>query len=437
MTALVDLEAERILVGALIVRPELLDDVLDVVHPQHFSLPLHRWAYEAITDLRQEAGEINEWTVRCEIEKAHPISETDRKAINELTDGMPRMSGAIGVARKVRGSARRREFANQLRKALEAANGPDDTDEIMGSLASQVQRLMEAGDSTHTFGCDVVVKQALAEMDAFSRSQTGLTGIPSGIRSLDDLTGGWQRGGLYIIAARPARGKSVMLAQSAVEAAMAGHKVLSFTLEMPPSQVMQRLICGEARVERYELRHGRRSEEAWTKVGKAAGRLTRLPIWWDDRESPTLATISATARRIQSNEGLDLLVVDYLQRCAVDRKLERYAAIGELVRGLKGLARALNVPVLVAAQVSRAGQEAKPTLAMLREAGDIEQESDFVGFLHPADGVEGDMTKDEPAVDLLVEKNRHGATMPIPLVLERRYTRFVERSHALETTFIP
>jgi replicative DNA helicase len=422
---LVDLEAERILLGALIVSPSLLDAVGDVVKGVHFSLPLHRWCYEAIGQLVEAALEINLVTVRRLVEVEHELTDLERGAVHALVDGMPRVADATGWGRKVRESARRREALAQLRKACEElSDGVTDTDEALGRASMQIQRLTQASDAVHTFGSEEVAKRSLARLEAYSQSETGLTGISTPIRQLDDLTGGWQDGSLYVIAARPARGKSVFCAQSVLHAGMAGKRCLSFTLEMPPEQVMERLLLGEAQVDKWALRHSRKLE-AWDRLGKAFGKCSSLPVQWDNRESPTLAAISATARRVKAQHGLDLLVVDYLQRCSVDRKFERYAAIGELIRGLKGLARNMNIPVIVAAQVSRAGQEARPTLSMLREAGDIENEADLVAFLHPADGES--MDKDEAQVDFLVEKNRHGATQTIQLTLERRYTRFRER----------
>ncbi len=424
--SLIDLEAERILVGAVMVRPALIDSTQDIVRPMHFSLPLHRWAYEAVASLVAEASEVSPVTVRREIEKGRELSAEDKAALYGLIDGLPRMEHANEWARKVRESARRRELIANARAWVDLLAGDTEgTDEILGRIGLVSARLLESGDGTHIHQLPDMLKASVDVLERFAATPDGLTGIPTSLTSLDHLIGGWQPGSLYIVAARPARGKSVFCAQAVIHAAQAGKTVLSFSLEMPPQQVAQRMLLGEARVNRWELRTHHKADAAWDRIGKAVGRLSGLPVFLDDRPSPTLAQIAATARRVKASNGLGLLVVDYLQRCTVDHKIDRWKAIGELVRGLKGLAMSLDVPVIVAAQVNRDGDSAKPTLAMLREAGDIEQEADLVAFFHPAEP--GAMDRDDAPMDMLIEKNRHGATSSIPLTLERTYTRFTER----------
>jgi replicative DNA helicase len=426
----VDVEAERILIGALIVNPTLMDGAADLVQPAHFSQDAFKWAYEALGSILQRADEVNIVTVRREVEAARGgLPDDFREMLYATVDGLPKMSDAMGWARRVREAARRRTLVAQLKKAVESGEGAStETDDIIGKVQATLQKLSEAGGSTRTHELSAILKQTVEELEIFAKAPNGLTGLPTGIRELDELTSGWQRGSVNVIAARPGRGKSVFCVQTALAAAQANKSVLIFSLEMPPPQVAQRMILGESHVDKWELRSYSKSSAAWERISKAVGRLSDLPIMLDDRESPTLAQIAATARRIKANRGLDLLVVDYLQRCSVDRKVDRWKAIGEFMLGLKSLAMSLNIPVIVAAQLNRDADTARPSLAMLREAGDIEQEADTVAFFHPAEP--GAMEKDEAPVDFILEKNRHGATTSIPLTLQRRYTRFTNRIQA-------
>jgi len=424
-------EAERTLLGVILVNPSIIDTVADIVHERHFAERLHGRAYAAMQAMRDEAVDINLASVRHRLVAETPGEEGIGARLAAMVDGMPRTTSGLHWAGLVRDAARLRALVAACAKLIDDASQGGDTGDLLASHHATVERLMDAGDGKHVSHLSAALKLAMADLDTFSTSGDGITGIPTGLSGVDELLGGLQRGALTVIAGRPRRGKSVFCTQTARFAAGRGLKVLAFTLEMPPRQVAQRVMLSEAQVERYSLRTGG-AEAARNRIANALPRLVDLPIWLDDREAPTISQISATCRRMKASHGLDLVIVDYIQRCGLERKQDRWVAIGDVVRGLKGLALSLNVAVLAAAQLNRQAEDSRPNLGMLREAGDIEQEADVIGFLHPADGIKAEdfLRMNEQPIDLIVEKNRNGSGDMVPLTLEKRYTRFVSRFDA-------
>lgn len=421
-------EAERIVIGAAMVDGRTLEQAADIVRAEHFACDLHRRSWTAILALTERGEDPSLPAVRREVERGgHALPQEQVVELAGMLDGLPRITDSSHWARVVREAARRRAVRSiALRLAEDAAADAEDTDDILGRHQLALERLIRAGEASHTIPLRKALSDAMVDVDRIVTATSEITGVPTGIPDFDNLTGGLQPGTVTVIAARPRRGKSVLCGQSVTHAAERGHSVLMFSLEMPPRQVARRMLLSAAEVDRYQLR---RNEGALQRVQAAEVKLSGLPIWLDDREAPTMGQIRATAKRLKAAQGIDLVVVDYLQRCTVDRQLKRHEAIGELVDGLKSLAMQLNVPVLTACQVGREGEERKPTLADLRESGSIEQTADVVAILHPhpmpGKSPAEVMELEYPQVDLWVEKHRDGAEMCIPLSFEKRVLRFV------------
>jgi replicative DNA helicase len=428
------LEAERVVLGAILLDGRNLDGCVDTIDARHFAHPLHSRAFAALVAIAERGEECSLSALRAELSRERALETESLVYLSELLTGLPRLTDVSHWTREIREAARRRAaVALGARLAQDASEGGP-LDEVLDRHSSALLRLTEASGARQTIGIKVALKEAQADLDKFAESTDGLTGCPTGIQALDRYTGGWQPGWLAIIAARPARGKSVFCNQSALAASRLGRPVLMFTLEMPPRAVARRMLLSDSSVDKWQLRAN--SQEirsgAWAKVSASMGRLGGLPLWMDRRERPNLSQMRASAKRLHStlDGGLGLIVVDYIQRCEVveSKDRNRYQALGELARGLKSMALSLGVPVLVAAQLSRAAQERTPTIADLRESGDIEQEADWVGLLHPC-GQDPDKTMkaDEPDVDMLCGKHRDGDQIDTPLVFVKRMGHFIER----------
>lgn len=426
MSDLTDPTAERTILGAVLTNPELLSTVESAVRIEHFSSRTNEAVYAAMLRLSQAGRSIDLVTLRSELEGCGQLESVGGSTyLAGLIDNVPNYSNVDAWTRIVRDKAKRRQAIGLAENfILAATEGNEGTDPIVDALQAKLARLLETGER-RTVKIGEVLKGAMDELDSFANALDAVTGIPCGLMDVDKLLGGWKKGSLYIVAARPSRGKSALCAQAAAYAAYKGFKVLVFSMEMEPYQLAGRMLLSEAEVDRWDLRKTSRAEYAWKKVGQAFQKLQELPIWFDPRESPDLAAVRASVRQQKAGAGVDLVVLDYLQRMAFDPKQDRWLAVGDATKGLKSLARQLQVPVIAACQLTGEAEEKRPTLAMLGQAQSvISAEADVIGFLHPAD-LGAWRTQPFPQIDLLIDKHRNGACMPIPLSFERATTRFV------------
>jgi replicative DNA helicase len=341
-----------------------------------------------------------------------------------LVDGLPRISNLGEWAQIVLTAARRRE-AIELARALAVAAW-DERASVDAALDAHQQALMgllSRGDGQNDVTIKAALKDANAALDKWLQSGSGVTGIPSSLPTLDRLTSGFQPGQLIIIAARPGCGKSVLCGQMSIAAATAGYAVRSYTLEMPPSDVVLRAWLSDADTTKWECRQHGTSSQHWDRAIKSYERLAKLPVTFDRRESPTVAEIRASATRHQKSSKLDLVVVDYLQRVSYDDQLKEHIGVGRAAKALKNLARALEVPVICASQLTRATEHKPPTLSDLALSGKIENEADIVLALHPDQDFK---SKSFPNVKAYMLKHRTGACHTLSLSFEKMYARFIE-----------
>lgn len=416
-------DSERTVLGALLLDGKLVERAEALVQPRHMASERNRLIYEAILAVRERGAAIDLVTVKDELaDRGQLIAAGGPVYLAELLDGIPRIEAVEHWAGIVREKARRRATRDVLQRALAQVTDPgEETDALIDNLRSNLERLVDAGDRGIRPIKDYLV-EASRELEEFAASKHGLMGVPTGLPDLDRLTGGLRPGRLWIVAAFTSRGKSALSTQIAVHAAQRAHKVLLYSMEMPPPEVCGRVLMGLAGVERIELRH----ETAWAKLAKAHGEVAALPLWFDPRESPSIAEIRASARRHKATTGCDLIVVDYIQRIAVDGKQDRWQAVGDAVRSLKSLARNLNVPVLATCQLNTGAEDKRPGMVNLAQSAQvIAAEADVIGFLHPADMREwSDYAEALPGVSLFVDKHRGGPRAEIKLRFQRALTKF-------------
>ena len=304
------------------------------------------------------------------------------------------------------------------------------------------QRVFQVAQ-THDRGGFVRIKEllwpAMEHIDRLQESPGGITGVPTGFRDLDRMTTGLQNGDLIIVAGRPSMGKTSLAMNVALSAAIQhGTKVAIFSLEMSKEQLVHRFLCAEGRVNAQKLRGGRMSPEEYERLGKAAGLLNTAPLWIDDSPGSTVLEMRAKARRLKSEANLELLIIDYMQLMAGSGRTEsRVQEVSEISRGLKALARELEVPVIALSQLSRAPEQRtdrRPQLSDLRDSGSIEQDADLVMFLFRPEyyfgPIDSDGNSQEGEAELNVGKQRNGPTGPVKLYFHKAYTRFDSRTAA-------
>lgn len=426
MSELLAPEAERTVIGAVIVANGDMATVAAVLTPRHFGDSRNRRIFEAMTALYERSEPIDLLTLKSELgeelEAAGGIGY-----LAGMIDGVPRITNVETWARMVLEAARRRALVTACRQAIDAAEGQQvPTDEILSSHEEALRRIMLNQRPT-VRPMSAVMPEVYRSLEEFAASQTGITGIPCGLPDVDRMLGGFRDGGLYVVAAWPGRGKSALATQWAIHAAERGRRVLFFSMEMPDREVTERILLGEARVDKWrELRRG--GDAVWERLATAQGRLQAAcsRVMFDSRETATLAQIRATARQHQVAGGLDLLIVDHLQRMAIPAgSKERWDGVGRNIEGLKSIARSLDVPVIACSQLNGEAGERRPNMGDLAQARQaISAEADAIAFLHPEEPKEF-LKQEAPRVKFLLDKHRHGWTGEIPLSFEKSIGRFV------------
>ena len=428
-----NLEAEESVLGAMMLSPGAIGAVSEVLDAGDFYRESHAKIYRAALALYAKGEPVDAITLVDELEERGELEGAGgRVRIHELAALVPASANAAHYARIVR------EMAT-LRGLIRAGGEierlgwerPGDAAELVDRAEQVVFDLAQARVSGEFSHIEVLLKESFERITALYEAGAEVTGVPSGFRDLDRLTSGFQAGNLIIVAARPSMGKSALgLCIAANLAVRHETPVALFTLEMSKSEVTQRLMCSEAKVESQRLRTGKLAADDWPRLTTACDRLAKAPIYVDDTGSITMMEIRSKARRLKSREpNLGLVIVDYMQlmtSCATAEN--RVQEVSQISRALKVLARDLDVPVLAMSQLSRAVEqrhEKRPILSDLRESGSIEQDADLVMFVY-RDEYYNEDSDQQGLAELILAKNRNGPTGTEKLSFLKRYAKFAD-----------
>ena len=306
--------------------------------------------------------------------------------------------------------------------------------ELIERAEAALFRIGHDGGSAEMRTIEAVLHEEIDKLEELSRKDVGLTGVPSGFADLDSLTGGFQPGNLIVVAARPSMGKSTLATNIAENAAIDhGVPVALFSLEMSETELAHRFIASQAKVSSDELRKGRVRGDRWPKVLNATEKLASAPIFLDDSSDIGVLEMRAKARRLSARSGLGLLVVDYLQLVRSDSRSDsRVEQVGQISRGLKILARELEIPVIAVSQLSRAVESRNPPIPMLsdlRESGQLEQDADLVMFVYREEYYLKEESERPGEADVIIAKHRNGPIGQVALSFQSRYPRFMTLLH--------
>ena len=433
-----NLEAERSVLGAVLLeeRHLLALTVEERLRPEHFFREQYGAVFQAMLDLNRHDRKIDHLTVAEQLRERGKLELIGgAEAIDELTGWAPAAANAREYARIVRDNAQLRSLLSktyEIQASVRSREAPvpelvERAEAAMLEVAhdDRQKKFRKIGDILHT-ETDKLYK--------LSSAGTALTGTPSGFKDLDELTGGFQPGNLIILAARPSMGKSALVTNIAENAVLEGYPVALFSLEMSESELAQRFVASQARIKGEELRKGKVAATKWQKILTACQRLADAPLWVDDSSDTGVLEVRAKSRRLHgqmqaAGKGLGLIIVDYLQLMRhegnVDNRVEQ---VGQISRGLKGLARELNVPVIALSQLSRAVEqraEKKPILSDLRDSGNIEQDADLVMFIYRDEYYEKDKSERPGEADIIVAKHRNGPVADVRLTFRSEFPKFM------------
>jgi replicative DNA helicase len=428
-----NLDAEQSVLGAILLSDRSLYALVieEGLKADDFYRERHGLIYQAMLDLYNESEPVDVLTVTDRLRQTGNLEAAGGPAaVDELTGVVPAAGHARRYAQIVRENALLRRLLKASFEIQESVFGHEAAPRELVEQAEKSMLEVARDDRRQDFrSIEEVLHLEIDKMHKLSTESTSLTGTPSGFKDLDEITGGFQPGNLIIIAARPAMGKSALVCNMAENAALQhGKGVALFSLEMAESELAQRFVASQARIKGDELRKGRVAEKRWPKILEASQRLAAAPLWVDDSSDVGMLEIRAKARRLASQIDLGLIIIDYLQLMRTDSRYDnRVTAVGELSRGLKILARELEVPVIALSQLSRAVESRspkKPQLSDLRESGNLEQDADLVMFIYREDYYEPDSERPGEA-DLIIAKHRNGATDDVRLTFQKEYPKFM------------
>jgi len=425
------IEAEACVLGSMILHAPCIDVVVQILRPEHFYRPAHQLIYQALVEMRQEAKPIDLVVLREELQRRKQLEQVGGvEYLVALAEGVPNAANAEYYSRVVRDRATLREL---IVAGTDIVRTAYESNEEAASIIDQAeQRVFKI--ASDRIGEQAVALSSLLQNTfetLLAEEGKGITGLASGYQQLDELTSGFQKGEMIILAARPSMGKTSLLLNLAEHmSAVDGIPVAIFSLEMSKQQLAQRLLASYSRYDLRQMRRGMISPEDWDRLKLAAGDLERAPIFIDDSPRLTVLELRAKARRLKAAHDIQCVFIDYLQLMTfAGRADSRYEQITEISHGLKALARELEIPVIAAAQLNRGPADRpthRPLMSDLRESGAIEQDADVVTLLHNEDYYhQGDPNYTPTGLtELIVAKQRNGPTGIVKFVFLKACTRF-------------
>jgi replicative DNA helicase len=429
-----NLEAERSVLGAILLHNDAFNLVAEVIDSEDFFRDAHRRIFDKMVKLVERSDAIDLVTLKEELGRAGELDNVGGPAyITALVDGVPRSTNVEHYARIIKEKSTLRRLIFSANKILATAyEGGDEADVILDNAE---RAIFEIADDKVRDGFVSLRSLAQTGMQAIEKlhgNKELVTGVPTGFTDLDEMTSGLQPSDLIIIAARPSMGKTSLVLNIAQHVGTKTDKTVGvFSLEMSKEQLFMRMLTGEARIDAHRLRGGFLGERDWGKLAQAIGTLSDAKIFIDDTPSIGVLEMRAKCRRLKSEHGLDLVIVDYIQLMQGRGRFEnRTLELGAISRSMKGLAKELSVPIIALSQLSRAPEsrsDHRPQLSDLRESGALEQDADVVGFIFREDlyaDKSQPPTENQGVAEIIIGKQRNGPTGVVKLAFIREYTRF-------------
>jgi replicative DNA helicase len=429
-----NVEAERSILGAILLDNFAYNQAAEHLRIEDFSLDSHRRIYARMVDLQESSRPIDMITLIDELDRHKDLQAIgDVGYVSSLLDGVPDRPSIEHYVKIVRDKALLRGLIHAANSAIARASDQSDAaEEVLSDAEAAIFQLSEKRIGRGFMGVQEIVRESFGSVDALLQRGQRITGLATHYTDLDEMTSGLQKSDLVIIAARPSMGKTAFVMNIAENASVEEQKVVGvFSLEMSREALLQRLLCSQARVDAHKLRTGSLWQDDTRKVVRAMEQLARAPIFIDDTPGISLSEMRAKARRLKQSQGkLDLIIVDYLQLMSGGSKRyeNRTQEVSAISRGLKALAKEMQVPVIALSQLSRApesrGGDHRPQLADLRESGSIEQDADLVMFIFREEVYKHDDPDLQGRAEIIIAKQRNGPIGRVNLAFLKSCTRF-------------
>ena len=430
-------DAEQAVLSAMLIDQDAVLRAVEHVDDTMFYAERHRRIFRGMVTIAERGGVVDPLTLSEELSRKGELDAAGGKEyIGFLVDAVPTAANIEYHAAIVREKAiLRRLIEVSTAIVAEAFDGKSSANELLDEAESRIFQVAQQQTKDGFTRIKELLWPTMERIEALSKGGKSVTGVASGFNDLDEMTSGFQPADLIIVAARPSMGKTAFTLNVAQHAAIeTGVPVAFFSLEMSKESLVQRMLTSEARIDAQRLRKGLLRDDDFPRLARAAGILSSAPVWIDDTPGITLLEMRSKARRLKADAGVGMVVVDYLQLMQGPANSEsRQQEVSQISRGLKALAKELNVPVIALSQLSRApeqrtGDNKRPQLSDLRESGAIEQDADLIMFLYRQEFYDGPVDKDgnslEGKAEVIVGKQRNGPTGIVNLFFHKQYTRF-------------
>lgn len=426
-----NVEAEQAVLGAMLLSHDAVIVAMEKLQSQDFYRDVHRIIFEAMEHLHRENKEIDVITLPDELKRMKKLDDVGGL---EYVLNLPNLIGSAANIEYYANIVAEKALARNListctELTTEAYDGQKETEALLDDAERRILQLSDTKNRGDFASVGAVVEVTLDKITKLYENKAGLTGLPTGFRDLDRMTSGLQPSDLILVAARPSMGKTAFTLNIAQNVGVRQHKTVAFfSLEMSQEQLVQRLLCQIAHIDSQKLRTGQlNSDEEWTRLTDACDKLYESPIYIDDTPGISVAEMRSKARRLKSEHGLDLIIVDYLQLMQGRNAESRQQEISEISRSLKALARELKVPLIALSQLSRSvesRQDKRPMLSDLRESGALEQDADIVSFLYREDYYDKE-TENQHITEVILAKHRNGPVGSVKLYFKNEFTLFL------------
>jgi replicative DNA helicase len=440
-----NLEAEASLLGAILIDADALVKIADTISSFDFYDPRHQRIYEAVNQLYEKRSPIDVLTLADQLKNNSALDLVGGPSyLTELTNFVPTASHVEQYAEIVAQKSLRRRLIKASQQIVEL--GYDESKalkELVEEAEMQLFQVSQSHVKQSVVSIETILAASFDRLDDLHKDKAKIRGVPTGFRDMDDILAGLQRSDLFILAARPSMGKTALALNLAHNVAtLSKQPVLLFSLEMSKEQLVDRLLSMESGVDAWALRTGNLNDSDFEKIGNAMGTLSEAPIYIDDTPGITVSDLRTKARREAHQHPLGLIIVDYLQLMSGGSRFggseNRVQEISEISRGLKGIARELDVPLIALSQLSRSVESRNPQipqLADLRESGSIEQDADVVAFIYREEYYNPESDK-KGITSILIKKHRNGPTGDIDLFFDKQKQRFrsLDKKHTTPFT---
>ena len=434
-----NIEAERNVLGSILLKPDVCDEVALSARPEDFADEAHQIIFRHLLDLHDGGARIDATIL---LERLRTKGDLDAvggaAAIAELIHSVPHAAHASHYAHIIRDKSMLRSLIDASTDILrDAYDAYDEPRELLSQAEEKIFSILENRSSAEAKPIQAVLEDVMVRMDARMKHEHALGGVETGFTDLDTLCGGLHNSELIILAARPSMGKTALAMNIAEHISINSQQpVLFVSLEMASLELADRLLCSAAQVNGHRLRNGTISQEDRRRLVQKSSEISSAPLYIDDTPGRTLTEIAAVARRLKRKQGLSIIVIDYLQLIEPDNPRDpRQEQVARIARRLKTMSRELDIPILCLAQLNRqaeAARDNRPRLNHLRESGAIEQDADVVMFVHREEyyqTTDEDRERVKGEAEIIVSKQRNGPIGDIKLLWQHDYTRFVNLEH--------